>query len=46
MAAPVAMLAGAFRTLTETRRQVRPTKTSATKKIKVQNKFEALQELE
>ena len=45
MAAPGAILSGAFRTLTETRRRVLPTKTSATEKVKVQNKFEALQEL-
>ena len=45
MAAPGAMLSGALRTLTETRRRVLQTKTSATEKVKVQNKFEALQEL-
>ena len=46
MATLGAMLSGAFRTRTETRRQVLPNNTSATEKIKVQNKFEALQELE
>ena len=43
MAAPGAMLSGALRTLTETKRRVLPTKTSATEKVKVQNTFEPLQ---
>ena len=46
MAAPGAMLSGALRALTETRRRVLPTKTSANEKVKVQNTFEALQESE
>ena len=38
------MLSGSLRALTESRRRVLPTKTSANKKLKMQNTFEALQE--
>ena len=44
MTVPGAMLSGSLRALTESRRRVLPTKTSANKKLKMQNTFEALQE--